>query len=532
MESMAGIGNKGGSAAVRTTSILMLAPREPRYRGASVLPWAAASGVTAVVSSAGLCLAFRPTFITLAVLAYSALCLYRPQWTVSIFVVVTWAVRPSFVPDVLTLGHHQLYFDELAVIPALLYAWKSGRSSRTVNVLSLLFGLTLVSAAILGVIHSGLSEYVDDDFRGPAMLLACFWIAARVARLPEARNFLRVVVWVLWWSAAITALASATGFSISATTSNPVLFSSLSGLSLTDAVSGAVRFQSVASSLALCVSSGTIALLIVGRVTIRAILPYLFPALVILLLGFARNSLLGLGVAVLFAVVTGRFRFGIGKSLRRIAGTTLILAALAGALMLGPLEPWLHAQVSAFDDRVVHGLSASVRSTDESVAYRSSEDQALVSAIDTSPLLGHGFGFVYKQPYGPPESFTAGAGSIYAHNFYLWDLAKSGVIGLLAFTVLSVSALFRTRRGGELGVAVGAAAAALLAVSVVAPAPEDPTSAAPALGAVLGCLMAAGWSFRASETLKDTTRAIRVSKHIAFAHWHAQRVIGGESGPG
>jgi hypothetical protein len=441
----------------------------------------------------GIAYSAKYALICLSLVILICVIIARPRWSIPLFMISTWTVFPSFVPSFVVIEHHQVYLDELLIVFPLIYAWRFGRPSSYANIRVLVFGMAILISLSIGVDHLGFSNYVDTDFRGLAMLLLAFWIASRVAGMPESRIYLRVLKWILWWSATITVVSSATGFAINATTSDPVLHSDLVTSTASTVATDSTRFQTIATPLALVVLCGGIALIVAGRLTLKAIAPYLIPAMVISFLSFSRNVVLGIAVALVFVVVTDRFAMGIGRAIRRVIGGILIVAVLLLMISLGLAGGWLHNQLSAYDGRVVHGLSPSEQSTDSSVLYRQTENRALLSAIGASPILGHGFGYEYKAPYGDPGSFTATDGTIYAHDFYLWDTAKTGILGLLAFIYLGITPLRRSRRIGSAGLAIGAAAAAILVVSYVAPFPEDPASGAPLVGALIGCLACTSW---------------------------------------
>ena len=77
---------------------------------------------------------------------------------------------------------------------------------------------------------------------------------------------------------------------------------------------------------------------------------------------------------------------------------------------------------------------------------REAENVNLWIAIREAPLFGHGFGYAYQPPFGPAGRFAATFGPYYAHNFYLWLLAKAGIIGLVGFAMFALVPIIRAVR--------------------------------------------------------------------------------------
>ncbi|BBY59338.1 hypothetical protein MSAR_24740 [Mycolicibacterium sarraceniae] len=124
-----------------------------------------------------------------------------------------------------------------------------------------------------------------------------------------------------------------------------------------------------------------------------------------------------------------------------------------------------------------------------SYGARQAENAHLWIAIPEAPIVGHGFGYAYQPAFGRANSFTATYGPYYAHNFYLWLLAKSGIIGLGGFALFALIPIVRGLRTPLVEAKASAAFAAIyLAVCVVSPAGESGT-AAMVLGIALGAAM-------------------------------------------
>jgi hypothetical protein len=250
--------------------------------------------------------------------------------------------------------------------------------------------------------------------------------------------------------------------------------------------SDATRILGGATHFALGVACLTVALVIRRKASMRQVLPYLIPAVVITVLAFSRNSLLGLAVAMAAAVIAAPGR-GL-PSLLKVAMASIACGVVAWTTlyMIGgaPLD-YVNRQATSYRDRVADGLSRDVLARDSSVEARSVENRYVLEAWRSAPLVGGGFGASYRPPFGPTDSFGATYGQYYVHNWYGWLAVKTGVLGLgwvLAATLIPALRSLRRRE-----VAFGSAGLGLLAVSAVAPLANSLTSAgALALGGVIG----------------------------------------------
>jgi O-antigen ligase len=232
---------------------------------------------------------------------------------------------------------------------------------------------------------------------------------------------------------------------------------------------------------------------------------WLIPAAVLIVLSFSRNHLLGLAVAVLFALLA----FRSARSVVAAVWAASIVVLVGVLIQLGaanvfaglPATDYVAAQAHGYVERVIDGLKPENQAIDSSVQYRRKETATLTKKISESPLTGHGFGYAYKAPSGPPGSFFRESAPYYAHNFYLWLLLKAGWLGMVIFVWMAFVPLARIlfKPASTLQVATASAAVGLLAISVFAPIPND-SPGAPLLGAVLGIAVALGAS-RTTEPL-------------------------------
>ena len=175
----------------------------------------------------------------------------------------------------------------------------------------------------------------------------------------------------------------------------------------------------------------------------------------------------------------------------------ILLSAILSLTVLIKLLPnsigdgWIDQQLHAYTQRIVGGLTLFAEGRDASYAYRQAENVNLWTAIREAPLFGHGLGYQYQTPFGPADSFTATIGPYFAHNYYLWLFAKSGIIGLVSFAVFALVPIIRAVRASSWEAKVsGIVAVTLLLVSVVAPVGESGPGAL-----VLGIALGASMSF-------------------------------------
>ena len=173
------------------------------------------------------------------------------------------------------------------------------------------------------------------------------------------------------------------------------------------------------------------------------------------------------------------------------AGVVGILALTATFQVMRLLGTggWLTDQISGFSQRVLGGVTIGT-DRDLSWKYRSDEINNLWPAIRTAPLIGNGFGFPYQSPEGPTGSWLRVYAPYYSHNFYLWLLAKTGVVGLAGFIWFALLPIIRGVRAPSVGAKISAiVAVSLLAIAFVWPVPEtEPDSIV--LGIALGSAMA------------------------------------------
>jgi O-antigen ligase len=270
----------------------------------------------------------------------------------------------------------------------------------------------------------------------------------------------------------------------------------------TGAAGQALRIILTAQTPATAALSGLVAAGIIGGVRRSTFLALGPPALVLSLLSFSRNTLMSMAVAAGIALLTS-FSWAAVRRAGRIAGISAVVIAVTvpGSLFLlknSEAGIWLSDQFTAFNQRVLGGVSSSALAVDESALERLRENAVLGREIARAPVFGHGLGYAYQAPNGKDE-FATVFYPAYSHNFYLWWLAKAGAVGMAGFAVFALTPVIRAIRYASAPAKISAAVCAgLLTISVVWPLPEMPSDAL-AIGLALGAAMGYGSQRRRSQ---------------------------------
>lgn len=300
------------------------------------------------------------------------------------------------------------------------------------------------------------------------------------------RWFVGVTAVILWFSAGMAIVSSLHAIRLAGRAE------SLEG---STGAGQALRIILTTQTPATAVLCGLVAAVIVGRVNSATLFTLGPPALIISMLSFSRNTLIAMAVAGGVAILVS-FSWA---TLRRTAFMVLISAVVLAVAVPGSLfvlqnsdaGTWLSDQFSAFNQRVLGGISSSALEVDESALERLREDNLLFHAISQAPVFGHGLGYAYQPPHGNDEFGTVFYPA-YSHNFYLWWLAKAGWVGMAAFVVFALTPVVMAIRGASASAKISAAVSVgLLAISVVWPLPEMPSDSL-ALGIALGSAMGYG----------------------------------------
>lgn len=433
----------------------------------------------------------------------------RFGWIVPLTLAVACIALPSAVPVAIQLGGYAFRLYEPLLVVSAVWAFSLTNPRVRVGRYVLPF-ITVTILASAGGYFSGLTlPRVISDTRQLAFFVLALFVASRTIGTPVQRWCLMTSRWVLWVSAAMVLISSATGMELAGRSEVATLQYGSS--------EGATRLLTPATYLAVVTVCTCIALIATGRVRLSMQWTWLVPALLIVILAFSRNHLLAFGVAAAFALLAARSSLSVASSLR--AG--VVAACILGALSFGlsnalyglPGIGFVASQVDSYSSRVIDGLTPQELDRDGSVLFREEEDYFMNKAIDKSPLVGNGYGFAYKPKVGEVGSFTRDVAPYYGHNFYLWTTVKAGVIGLLAFLWMAAVplALALVRPGSTTRTALASAGAGLIAVSFVAPMPNGSPTAL-LFGAVVGAVIALR-PVRNDDSVRSSTSEIHAA-HI------------------
>lgn len=407
---------------------------------------------------------------------------------------VTYAALLTVAPTVfgfdysLAIGPGQIYIADFLVPLAALVAFSQVRGGR-LPVVVFLVGVLLAAVTLLGLYNDAEFRWILRDARGMVYFTCGIIIGGLIYQSPRSWPWLLRTVWIFLAAVAVLLVLSHQWSIVTGDETNVIDYNGrpteLEGQ----------RFRIATDPLALLVLSGLLASLVAG---IRSGLarPIVFGLVVsagfIIFVSYSRNTLLGLVAAGLFAVLTpgtgGRtaqfLRAGRGVTTVSVIGCALLLAALT--------FPATRGSVQTFGDRVFDGLTSQALQTDPSIDWRARETETGVAAVTSHPFIGRGFGVFYRDRL--VHEFSADPGfRLYMHNYYLWLLAKGGVVLFGAMLLLFAWALagFRAMsRRSDGHAAVGAGLASIAACAFVAPWPAQVDGAA-VVGMVIGAGIAA-----------------------------------------
>lgn len=403
-------------------------------------------------------------------------------------VVATTAI-PAQIPTEFAIGGYSLRLYEPLLLIALIWAVRQRPISNTVWRYLWPF-LAVMGVAFFGLLFSNTIPRAVGDVRHLLIMVAALVVATQVINTPVQKMCLMATKGSLWVSAAMVVIASASGMELAGRQEQASL-----NYGGAESVLAAERILSPSTYLAVAVFLACLAALTHYGVTVRTLLPYLAPAAVIVLLAFSRNHLIGMAVAVAFALIAFRslssFIITVWRGAILVAGLAALRWVLNNVLYGFSFSSYISTQITSYANRVFDGISSSARRTDGSVLFRAEENYYLREAIDASPIFGHGWGYAYKPGIGWPGSFGVEVAPYYAHNFYYWLIVKAGYLGLIGFLWLAVAPLLVViaQRYSVWCVATGAALAGFLAISFVAPMPNGSPTAL-VVGVLIGVVIA------------------------------------------
>ncbi|MFJ6535594.1 O-antigen ligase family protein [Paenarthrobacter sp. NPDC091711] len=453
--------------------------------------WVILGGFFTLFMAVALTLGMVPAALMTAAIFLVVILTLRPSLSVYLAMILGLTAFPAFIPYRAQLGSTTIFLFEPFLAVAAVWALATHKAPWVAKRRPIWIGLLIVAWALAGLFQKHPTIEVIGDSRGLLSVVLAVIVASRLYGSPHGKTALKVLLVSLWVSLVVTLAAAALHFPIAGRSEATALFLNSSGAGSSEST----RFLTAASEISVLVAAASLALMISGRVPIRLALPYLIPSLTIVFLGFSRNSFVALGVTLVFAVLAARTMKPVAVAVKVavFAGFPILILSLAHMSFGIPGGDFVVTQIEGFMSRVVGGLDASTISDDTSAIARMNEDAYLMQGISQSPFYGHGFGYAYRLPVGPPGSFSATKGQYYGHNFYLWLTVKTGLVGMAIFVGVFILPVLRSLRGGSNAViGLGAAAAGLLTSMVFAPFPNDVSNGGSlSVGLLFGALFAA-----------------------------------------
>lgn len=398
---------------------------------------------------------------------------------------LTFASLPESINIGKDVGPVTIYLYQLATgLAAIYFLLPISRLRRSDYIVPGIFVATMVCCAVAGFAAGNPIDRALREFLILFEVVSGCVLAMLIIDSGYVKETVRVIAVTLWFSAGMLVASSFHLVRLAGRTEQLE-----KGLGAAEAT----RLVTNSQTPAIAVLTALVAATIVGRVKPATYLMLAPPALVIALLAFARHTLLLIGVAAIVAFIATPGWPTLRRTVVSTAvGAVVFAVTIAGSLLVlkhSAAGAWLGDQFTAFDNRVLNNVSDSKLATDPSILARLDENRNLSHAIDEAPLFGHGLGYPYQLPSGKPNSFEATLGTTYAHNFYLWWLAKAGAVGMAAFALFALTPVVRGLLSASTPAKIAAAlSVALLVNCSVDPVPEDPSDAM-VLGLALGAAL-------------------------------------------
>lgn len=417
----------------------------------------------------------------------------KPEGMVGVTLFGAFAALPEGLHVGKVFGPLTIYAYHLAAVLAICYLIRSARPRSSDFLLPGILVLAVVSATLTGFATGHADLVVTRESTTMFEMVIGYMLALVVVYAGHVKSSIRVMIVILWFSAGMAIVSSLYAIRLAGRAE------SLEG---TTGAGQAVRIILTTQTPATAVLSGLVAAPIVGRVKPMMYLALGPPAVSISLLSFSRNTLISMGVAAGVALLGSLSWAALRRTVAAAAvGTAIVGVTVPGLLFLlqrSKTGAWLSDQFVAFNQRVLGGVSSSALAVDDSAQERLREINLLKETIARAPVFGHGLGYVYQPPTGDDE-FHRYLYPAYSHNFYLWWLAKAGVVGMAAFALFALTPVILALRCASAPAKISAAVAAgLLAISAVWPLPEMPMDAL-GMGLALGTAMGYAGLRRRSE---------------------------------
>lgn len=380
-----------------------------------------------------LCVAAGAIVVALLVLIGAV---WKPNYLVAASGVLAVTTLPKAIPDSVSFGGVDIEIYALVLVLGVFGLLVRGQVDRRLLMLSGVWIITLLSFGLYGLANGNDLHWVLANIKYP-LVMGLGLLSAPVYLSESIRPKLATLASAsLWTSSIFVLLATFTGVEIN------------SNVSLLDEGSSSVRISGVSSVF------GMLAILLVIGRTMRGIssartnVALLIPSAFIVLMGNSRNQFLGLIIGILLLLLVAAFNKRIGSSFRNLLRLVLVsvTAVSAVGLFIGALSPTigrsLAVPLSSFAKRAVGGLSEETVTSDISTLWRFREIGFQLPLIAESPIWGRGFGYAYQPTYGTYGVYAQGAeetAAHYSHNFYLWLLVMSGIIGLASFLLIFIA---------------------------------------------------------------------------------------------
>ncbi|OBK16431.1 polymerase [Mycobacterium asiaticum] len=424
----------------------------------------------------------------------------KPELMIGLALFLGCAALPQGLHVGKVIGPVSIYASHVVLVLAICFVLPAVRLRMSDYLLPGMFAATVIYFAAVGFSTGHNPAIVVRETTFLLEMVAGFVLALVVVYGNYIMLSIRATAVTLWFSAGMAILGSSGGIRLAGRTESLQM----------DTGDAANRVITSTLIPAIAVLTVLVAAQIAGRVQPVAYLALGLPALVIAVLAFSRNTIISVGVAAIVAFFASMGWSAVRRAARlTLTGLGILAVTIPGALFLlgdSSAGVWVANQITGFSHRVLGRTSGAALSADPSTLARFAEDHHLNEAIEAAPIFGHGLGYAYQLPFGgdDPTEFTQTLGTTYAHNFYLWWLAKSGAIGMTAFAVFALTPVVRALRSASVPAKISAAVSTgLLVMCIIDPLPEDPANAM-TLGIALGAALAfATLGDRGAERTED-----------------------------
>ena len=283
------------------------------------------------------------------------------SWIVHALLIVAFTTTPELPleSDGLRIFGKLIYYYEFLVFGSLIYAiwllhaspFAARRLRNSVAVWAALsFGITVAIGITLGILRGYPLYDIQFDVRTVVIMLIVLLVAAVIVAVNDWQRYMKTIVAILYFSAALTIYASFTGMSLGGRTEAAQLYGGQGRAIAGD--SHAIRYLTSTSPLALAVLLGCLALLMLGRITAKRAVLMLIPSLLICFFSFSRNTILALAGAVVFVLLIALLNGHLVRLALRLGWISLVAGvALFGLLSLGTAMgagDWIDTQATGY----------------------------------------------------------------------------------------------------------------------------------------------------------------------------------------